>query len=227
MVYIVYKTTNLINKKIYVGVHYEDPENPSTYIGCGVTKKDKKKKVKNGFPAAVRKYGYENFRRETLFEYPGTKAGKIAAYKKEAEIVNEDFVAREDTYNLVVGGDCPPYELLKKKIAQYDLDGTFIKTWDSILDAERELNISNITAALSGRYHICGGYQWRYFVNCKNISATTGKEKTVYQFDLQGNLIKVHKSIAVAAQQFDNSKSAKVAITRVCRGKAVQCKGYF
>lgn len=128
MVYIVYKTTNLVNLKIYVGVHREDPEHPSTYIGCGVSKKDLKKKVTKGFPVAVRKYGYKNFKRETLFEYPDTEEGCKAAYLKEAEIVDEAFVAREDTYNLVVGGDHPPFELLQKKIAQYDLEGNFIRS---------------------------------------------------------------------------------------------------
>lgn len=91
MNYIVYETTNLINGKVYVGVHKtKDPNIDDGYRGCGVTKKDQKKNVKIGFPAAVHKYGYENFVRKVLFIYPYTKEGFIAAYDKEAEIVNEE-----------------------------------------------------------------------------------------------------------------------------------------
>ena len=49
MNYIVYKTTNKINGKIYVGVHRTNPDIFDGYIGCGVSKKDKKKN-KKGFP---------------------------------------------------------------------------------------------------------------------------------------------------------------------------------
>ena len=78
MNYIVYKTTNLINGKIYVGVHRTNPDIFDGYIGCGVSKKDQKKKIK-GFPKAVQKYGYENFKREILFIFPDTEEGKDLA----------------------------------------------------------------------------------------------------------------------------------------------------
>jgi hypothetical protein len=74
--YIVYKTTNLINGKIYVGVHRTNVDVFDGYIGHGVTHKDKKKTVLIGFPAAVRKYGYKNFKRETLFEYEDSEEGR-------------------------------------------------------------------------------------------------------------------------------------------------------
>lgn len=83
--YIVYKTTNLINNKIYIGVHRTIKNVKDKYIGQGITGKVKKGKC---FAAAVAKYGYENFKRETLFTYPDTEAGKLQAYKKEAELVN-------------------------------------------------------------------------------------------------------------------------------------------
>lgn len=50
------------------------------------------------------------------------------------------------------------------KINQYDMHGNFIKTWNSMLDAERELKIwaTNISSACRGLYKSTGGYKWSY-----------------------------------------------------------------
>ena len=49
----------------------------------------------------------------------------------------------------------------------------------------------------------------------------------MYQFDLQGNLIKVYKSISEASQQFDNFQSAKQLISRCCHNLRQQVYGYY
>ena len=54
MFYTVYKTTNLINSKIYVGLHVTS-NLEDDYLGSGSQLK-----------SAVKKYGKENFKRETL-----------------------------------------------------------------------------------------------------------------------------------------------------------------
>ena len=52
----------------------------------------------------------------------------------------------------------------KKKINQYDLDGNFIKQWDSIKEAGRTLNIfpQNIGKVCRGQQKYAKGYLWRY-----------------------------------------------------------------
>lgn len=233
MNYIVYETTNIINGKLYVGVHKTtNPDIFDGYIGCGVTKKDLKKNVNIGFPAAVHKYGYENFVRRILFVYPYTIAGFLAAYDKEAEIVNEEWVKSDKNYNLVVGGHCSLYLKLKKKVSQYGVDGKFIRHWDCINDAASELNIdaSNISMCLTGKYKYSGFFQWRYYDgSCTDIDPVTTKEKTVYQFDLQGNLLKVWKSSAEAAKTFSNPSAARSLIWQVCSDerKTRQAYGYY
>lgn len=180
MKYIVYKTTNLINNKIYVGVHRTNPDINDGYIGCGVTKKDKKKNIK-GFPKAVAKYGYENFKRETLFEYPDTEEGMKLAYAKEAEIVTIEFVKRKDTYNLTVGGQFTVYTSLKKEIAQYTIEGKFIRTWESVKEAEQMLNLNSISNNLIGKSKYCGNFQWKYYTGDESdIDPVQTKEKSVY-----------------------------------------------
>lgn len=230
MNYIIYKTTNIINGKTYIGIHGTDLSKPQSYIGCGITKRDQKKSRKNGFPGAVHKYGYDNFKREILFTYPYTEEGLKQALLKEAEIVDEKFIKRKDTYNLVPGGIANMGFALRKPILQYTLEGKFIRIWDSITIAETELNLKGITNALKGRSKYCGDFQWRYYdenVEITDIEAVKPKNKSVYQFDLQGNLIKCFKSVCEASKQFKNTNSARVAISDVCNGIRVQALGYY
>jgi hypothetical protein len=49
---------------------------------------------------AIKKYGEENFKREILFEC----SSREEMNAKEAELVNENFLKRDDIYNLQVGG---------------------------------------------------------------------------------------------------------------------------
>ena len=86
---IVYQTTNKVNGNIYVGVHTGARR---TYLGSG-----------DNLKRAIDKYGKENFTRETLFE--GTSEEVL---EKENEIVNAEFIARRDTYNICLGGGMPP-----------------------------------------------------------------------------------------------------------------------
>lgn len=83
-----YQITNLINNKIYVGVHKTDNIDDS-YMGSG--------KIIN---RAIKKYGIENFKKEILEFYDTYKE----ALAREAEIVTDEFLLREDVYNLRRGG---------------------------------------------------------------------------------------------------------------------------
>lgn len=54
------------------------------------------------------------------------------------------------------------YNKLSKEILQYDLQGNFIKKWESITSAQQDLKISNISSVCSGERKKAGGYIWRY-----------------------------------------------------------------
>ena len=88
MYYLIYKIINNINKKIYVGSH-KTKNKDDGYMGSG--------KYLN---YAINKYGIENFTKEILFVFDNAKE----MYNKEAEIVNDEFLAEENTYNLKRGG---------------------------------------------------------------------------------------------------------------------------
>lgn len=84
--YTIYKTTNLVNGKFYVGKHQTKNLNDQ-YLGSGKVLK-----------AAIEKYGKRNFSKQILFVFD-TEAEMNA---KEAEIVTEEFC--KDSYNLCLGG---------------------------------------------------------------------------------------------------------------------------
>lgn len=89
MRYTVYRVTNTLNGKVYVGKHQTMDPNDG-YLGSG-----------RGIKAAIKAHGRQHFVKEVLFDFD-TEAEMNA---KEAEIVNEDFVSRSDTYNGGVGGE--------------------------------------------------------------------------------------------------------------------------
>lgn len=88
MYYTIYKITNTINNKIYIGSH-ATKDLSDNYMGSG-------KRLKQ----ALEKYGLANFKKEILFVFKDS----TSMYLKESELVDENFVKRTDTYNLKIGG---------------------------------------------------------------------------------------------------------------------------
>jgi hypothetical protein len=88
----VYRITNLINNKEYTGVHTTSNLDDG-YMGSGLA-----------IMHAVKKHGVENFRKDILQFFDN----EADAYAHETLIVNEEYVAREDTYNMTIGGKKPP-----------------------------------------------------------------------------------------------------------------------
>jgi hypothetical protein len=88
MFYILYQVTNNLNGKIYVGVHKTRDMNDG-YMGSG--------KV---IARAIKKYGIENFTKVILEQFEDA----TAMYAREKEVVTEEFLLREDVYNLRRGG---------------------------------------------------------------------------------------------------------------------------
>jgi len=88
----VYLTQNLINNMIYVGVHSSDSFEDS-YLGSGFL-----------LLPAIKKYGKDQFKRTILF----IGRNEEEAYEFESWMVDNSFIKRKDTYNLVPGGRRPP-----------------------------------------------------------------------------------------------------------------------
>jgi len=91
--YCVYKITNTISGKIYIGTHTTTDLNDS-YMGSGLLIKK-----------AIDKYGVDSF----LKEYIKLCNTRDEMLELESHLVNESFVKSENTYNMCCGGKggCP------------------------------------------------------------------------------------------------------------------------
>ena len=84
----IYKTTNLVNEKFYIGLH-STHKLEDGYLGSGTM-----------LWHAIKKYGKENFKRETLEFLPDRDSLKA----REKEIVNHEFLQNPMCMNISLGG---------------------------------------------------------------------------------------------------------------------------
>lgn len=134
-----------------------------------------------------------------------------------------------------------------KKVNQYDLNGIFIKTWESAKIAAQTLNISyaSIRMVLCGSCKSAGGYQWCYLDNNIDIYPLNNKPKKpkkvrmtpqeqakylseiksvkVNQYTMEGVFVRTYNSAMEAhdLDGFDNS-----AIGKCCKRQKESYKGF-
>ena len=97
--FLIYKITNLINDKIYIGQHVTTNIDDG-YMGSG-------DHIKN----AIKKYGIENFKKEIIAECSSFEEMN----ELEKELVNHEFVQNQNTYNHSIGGSYGWKNCLKYK----------------------------------------------------------------------------------------------------------------
>jgi len=125
---------------------------------------------------------------------------------------------------------------LGKKVSQYNLDGTFVRTFLSCAAAFRETNIKGIRSCANGRRKSAGGFMWSYieqnFIGPYKRNKSTNNNsiigidnrKAVSQFDkISGDLIKKYTSITEASEYTGVSD---VNICRCCKGKRKSAGGF-
>lgn len=212
--YIVYLTINLQNNKIYIGVH--GTENPNVfdgYIGNGVfiNKPSTYNKSKTAFQFAVKKYGVKSFKRIVLKTFDTLKE----ALDLEAKLVDEAFVKRRDTYNLTLGGGLPTDTSIE--VYQYSLDGEFIKSWKSSVEASKYFNVSyiNIRQAVKLKCTSCG-YLWTdvYMdkLNTSEFKVNISHEH-VYKFNSLNKIVGKYNSVRQAAKE--NNSTPRLILSSI------------
>ena len=90
-IYTIYKITNIVNGKIYIGAHKQLEDEPLyEYMGSGV-----------GVISDIKKCGKNKFFKKILHTFDN----EYDMYNMEEYIVDKAFVARKDTYNRIKGGN--------------------------------------------------------------------------------------------------------------------------
>ena len=88
MYYTIYKITNQINNKFYIGKHQTENLDDG-YMGSG-----------RAIKAAIRKHGKDNFVKEILYTFDNPETMN----QKEIEMVDEGVVNNQLCYNMCIGG---------------------------------------------------------------------------------------------------------------------------
>jgi len=174
---IVYCTTNKVNGKKYIGSHNG---NKPSYLGSGVN-----------LTQAIKKYGKENFIRQTLWEgpsefryemeeywiayfdaaknqmfYNATEKGVGAGWSKGKKRGQSSLKGkkRKIDYSKRKTDYDAIFQKIKKPILQYNLDGSFVKEWPSAKDVKKSLNINNTTVNLccNNKMKSAGGFMWLF-----------------------------------------------------------------
>lgn len=211
----IYKITNKINNKVYIGQTKRDIK-----VRFWQHKTDSNKKDFVLYKA-MRKYGKDNFYIEII-------------EKCENDLLNRQekywisfYNSYNKGYNSTIGGETSSM-VQAIKIKQYSLDGKYIKTYDSIKQATYELGgkSSSINFALKGKYKTALGFQWRYENDNRPITKEHyGRNKRVYQYDLNGNFIKEFLTIREAEKELNGNEKG-TCILQCCKKKHKTAYGY-
>lgn len=127
--YLIYKVTNLINNKIYIG----------KTNNLERRRKEHEQKTSNSqIDRAIKKYGKENFKWEVIELVEKEKSNEREKYWIEK--YNTYFRNKNSNgYNMTKGGDGGNAWNVSR-VHIYDLQGNYIKTFQSISDLRKELN---------------------------------------------------------------------------------------
>jgi len=90
--HILYKTTNKVSNKIYVGIHSTDNFFDG-YLGSGTLIKK-----------AIKEYGRSNFSREVI----DTFSSRDLLIEAETRYVTQEFIDSDSNYNVCIGGSGAP-----------------------------------------------------------------------------------------------------------------------
>ena len=238
MKYTIYKHTNKINGKSYIGQTLQVNLQLRFKNGRGY----RQQKV---FFKAILKYSWENFTHEVL-EIVDTKELANEREKYYIKLYNTYIgVKGAQGYNATPGGDGGSGFIWAKEVYQIDLDGNIVTAYESKMEAARSFGVNNSAGvALSCKnlaVRTFKGYYWCHVADYESFCALFKQKKSeqlqieyskkhiaekhkqdkllassVCQFNAAGKLLAVYNSMSEAEAKTGISHSS---ISLCCSGK--------
>lgn len=91
------------------------------------------------------------------------------------------------------------------KVYQYDLEGNFVREFESLTEAAKSCNsvTTNISKCCKGNFHTAGGFIWRYDKTDKIEPAKVTWKAKIYKYSLEKELITIYNN-SEEASYFEN-----------------------
>lgn len=222
----VYKITNLINGKIYIGVTKRNIKIRFNEHSTCVKRQPNRPSV---IGLAIEKYGKENFKIEVLEKIEFNTNKKL---NDKLNILEKQYVKmfqsykKDIGYNRTMGGDSAANQIVKK-VVQYDIDCKIIKIYESETQASIEtgLSVSDISKCCKGKStgYLVGGFYWTFEGDpIRKSKYNIIKNREIYKYDLSGNLIYKFK----CTNDISDDKKMLNRIRNCCKGRIYNVDGY-
>ena len=215
----IYKITNKLNGKIYIGQSVDIKKRWREHIFSSLHLENKDHN--SPIHLALAKYGKDNFNFEIIEICDKNKLN-------EKEIYWIDYYkSYKNGYNATIGGD-EDHRHLGTPIEVYDLEGNYIITYDNATITAEKIGVHRgcIYQILDGKRLSAKGFQFKRVNDDKIITkykSRQGGTIKILQKDLNNNVIKEWDSAAQIKRElgFDSS-----SITKCCKHKLKTYKGY-
>lgn len=206
--FIIYKHTNKINNKVYIGCTCRS-------INARAGKNGKNYSLNKRFWNDIQLFGWNNFEHKILYDNIQTLEEATELESKEMKRY-ESFIP-EKGYNIHSSSNAKSAcsSNLKIKVYQYDLNGNYLNEFNSMNQASiyAKCDSSQISRSCKNHKQQAGGYLWRvkkydilpdniykkrYNNSSKKVKTTKNykhqNKKLIFCFDNNFNFIKIYKS---------------------------------
>ena len=242
--YQIYKITNQKNGMVYIGSSIEVERRWRQHKEASINEKDHH----YNYPLmiAFREFGIANF----TFEVIDTLPDHQAMIKAEHDWIIKENCVVPNGYNQTHQTDSPLLDpaIAKKmsdtkrakygkRVCEIDENKNILEVWDSLAEAGEKTGLDRfkISDVCNGKRLTTGNRVFRFLDEADNIlipvekvnqvqtNRITKASKKVVKMTLEGEILQVYDSIALAAADTGCDSSA---ISKVCRGQRNKCGGF-